>query len=121
MTHNQLGLNVEGAVEYHYDKFPPENLDYSKLANPLADASSALARFDQILKTMHNSEILLAPMRSQEAVISSRMEGTVSTLDEILQYEAEHTEGQQDITRARSETIETWLYQKALTTAQEQM
>lgn len=121
MTHDQLRFNLEDAVEYHYDKFPPGNLDYSKLANPLADASSALARFDQILKTMHNSEILLAPMRSQEAVISSRMEGTVSTLDEILQYEAEQTDGQQDITRARSETIETWLYQKALTTAQEQM
>lgn len=122
MTQYPLELKLEGAVEYHYDKFPPGNLNYSKLINPLADASSALARFDQMLKTMHNSEILLAPMRSQEAVISSRMEGTVSTLDEILQYEAEYNEGQEDIARTtRSEVIETWLYQRALTTAQQQM
>lgn len=121
MTSYQLGFNLEGAVEYHYGKFPPASLDYSKLVNPLVEASAALARYDQMLKAMHNSEILLAPMRSQEAVISSRMEGTVSTLDEILQYEADHTEGREDSSRARSEVIETWLYQRSLTTAQEQM
>jgi Fic family protein len=122
MTYFQSEFNLDGAVEYHYGKFPPVTLNYSKLLTPLADASSALARFDQMLKTMHNSEILLAPMRSQEAVISSRMEGTVSTLDEILQYEAEYTEGQEDISKTtRSEVIETWLYQRSLTAAQEQM
>lgn len=114
-------IDTTGAVEYHYNKFPPGNIDYARLVNPLVEASTALARYDQMLKAMHNSEILFAPMRNQEAVISSRMEGTVSTLDEILQYEAEHTEGQEDHTRARSEVIETWLYQKALTNAQEQM
>ncbi|NHZ93611.1 Fic family protein [Massilia sp. CCM 8733] len=121
MTPYQVGFNLEGAVEYHYGKFPPVSLDYAKVVNPLVEATSALARYDQMLKAMHNSEILLAPMRSQEAVISSRMEGTVSTLDEILQYEADHAEGQEDLSRARSEVIETWLYQRALTTAQEQM
>lgn len=121
MTSYQPGFNLEGAVEYHYGKFPPASLDYARLVNPLVEASAALARYDQMLKAMHNSEILLAPMRSQEAVISSRMEGTVSTLDEILQYEADHTEGREDSTRARSEVIETWLYQRSLTTAQEQM
>jgi hypothetical protein len=47
-----------------------------------------------MLKGMHNSEILLAPLRNQEAVISSRMEGTISTMDEILQYQAENEEGE---------------------------
>lgn len=121
MTPHELGLNLDGAVDYHYGQFPPTNLDYSKLVNPLVDASSALARYDQVLKAMHNSEILLAPMRSQEAVISSRMEGTVSTLDEILKYDADHLEGKEDTSRARSEVVETWLYQRALTAAQQQM
>ncbi len=44
----------------------------------------AVDPYDQMLKNMHNSEILLSPLRKQEAVISSRMEGTVSTMDEIL-------------------------------------
>lgn len=122
---HQLGLNLEGAAEYHYGKFPPAVLDYAALAHPLVDASAALARYDQMLKAMHNSEILLAPLRSQEAVISSRMEGTVSTMDEIFKFEADHAEEPDrdaiDSTHARSEVIETWLYQRALTTAQKQM
>jgi len=51
-------------------------------------------------------------------VISSRMEGTVSTMDEVLKYEADH--GDEDTNRAnfRSEVIETILYQRALKAAQ---
>lgn len=121
---HQLGLNLEGAVEYHYGKFPPEALDYAALVNPLVNATAALARYDQMLKSMHNSEILLAPLRSQEAVISSRMEGTVSTMDEIFKYEADHPDEKTESgepTNARSEVIETWLYQQALTSAQQKM
>src|SRR4051812_41783326 len=86
-------LNFEKAVYYHSDKFPPTAMDYAALIEPLAKATDAIARFDQMLKGMHNSEILLAPLRNQEAVISSRMEGTISTMDEILRYEADHAEG----------------------------
>ena len=83
-----MELNLEGAVDYHYDKFPPGSLDFSRFIEPLVKATDAVARYDQMLKNMYNSEILLAPLRNQEAVISSRMEGTVSTMDEILEYEA---------------------------------
>ncbi|MCK9454029.1 Fic/DOC family N-terminal domain-containing protein [Sulfurimonas sp.] len=59
---------------------------------------------------MHNSEILLAPLRNQEAVISSRMEGTVSTMDEILKYEADYSESDDSTSQTRAEVIETILY-----------
>ena len=111
-------LDFSEAVKYHYDQFPPKSLDYAKLINPIAKASDALARFDQMLKNMHNSAILLAPLRNQEAVISSRMEGTISTMDEILRYEADHEENSSKETDARSEVIETILYQRALKLAQ---
>lgn len=114
-------LNLDKAVSYHYDKFPPGKLDYSLLVHPLVKATDALARYDQMLKNMHNSEILLAPLRSQEAVISSRMEGTVSTMDEILKYEADFEENPADTTSTRSEVIETYLYQRALKSAQKAM
>ena len=77
-------LDFSTAVDYHYNRFPPVIGSYNRLIKPLSRASAALARYDQMLKGMHNSEILLAPLRSQEAVVSSRMEGTVSTLDEVL-------------------------------------
>jgi Fic family protein len=114
-------LNFDKAVRYHYNAFPPANLDYAKIVNPLARATDAIARFDQMLKNMHNSEFLLAPLRNQEAIISSRMEGTVSTMDEILMYEADHTEGEESTKNTRTEVIETIMYQRALKSAQQEI
>lgn len=111
-------LNFDQAVEYHYGKFPPGVLDYGRLVVPLGKATDAIARFDQMLKRMHNSEFLIAPLRNQEAILSSRMEGTVSTMDEILQYEADHAEDAQN-GGVRGDVIETILYQRALKIAQQ--
>ena len=116
-----MDLNLENAVDYHYGQFPPADLDYSKFVEPLIQATDAVARYDQMLKNMHNSEILLAPLRNQEAVISSRMEGTVSTMDEILKYEADHGAEDGDTTNVRSEVLETILYQRALKATQQAM
>lgn len=114
------GLNFNDAVNYHYEQFPPSQLAYKSLLTPLVKATDAIARYDQMLKNMHNSEILLAPLRSQEAVISSRMEGTVSTMDEILKYEADYDDSVPDNTvHARSDIIETFLYQRSLNSAQD--
>lgn len=57
-------MDFEHAVPYHYDKFPPANLAYTQLVNPLVKATATLARYDQMLKNMYNSEILLAPLRN---------------------------------------------------------
>lgn len=116
-----MDLNFEKAVQYHYDKFPPNNLNYSIFINQLLKATDALARFDQMLKNMHNNEILLAPLRNQEAVISSRIEGTISTMDEILQYEADEDDALTNNSDVRSDVIETILYQRALKNAQKAM
>lgn len=85
----------------------------------MAKAAGAIARFDQVLKNMHNSNILSVPLRNQEAVISSRIEGTVSTMDEILQFEADYDDdGTSASTNTRVEIIETYLYQKTLKNVQ---
>src|SRR5690554_8135161 len=105
-----MELDLESAVNYHYDQFPPSQLNYGSFVDQLIKATDATARYDQMLKNMHNSEILLAPLRNQEAVISSRMEGTISTMDEILKYEADHEGDGIKAPSARSEIIETFLY-----------
>ena len=116
-----MELNFDEAVNYHYDRFPPPNIDYGKFVEVLVNATDAVARYDQMLKNMYNSEILLAPLRNQEAVISSRIEGTVSTLEEILRYEADHDDKLEPASNVRSEVIETLLYQRALKMAQKSM
>lgn len=111
-----MEYNINNAVGYHYDHFPPTQIDYNAFIMDLVKATDALARFDQMLKNLHNTEILLAPLRNQEAVISSRIEGTISTMDEILQYEADN-DGT-DNPNTKLDIIETILYQRTLKNAQ---
>lgn len=108
--------NFDDATFYHDGKFPPANISLDKIMNTLLGATSAIARYDQMLKNMHDNEILLAPLRNQEAVISSRMEGTISTMDEILQYEADYPEEVYS-SEVRLDIIETVLYQRTLKNA----
>lgn len=112
-----MNYNIDDAVHYHYEKFPPKKLDYGIFYKELNRATEALSRFDQELKKMHNNEILLAPLRNQEAVLSSRIEGTISTMDEIMQYEA--NEGSPTENYVKQDVIETILYQRALKNAQQ--
>ena len=108
-------LDSKNSVKYHYGQFPPTTLDYASLIGPLTKAIDALARYDQMLKGLHNNNLLLAPLRSQEAVASSRIEGTISTLDDILIHEAENRKNNDGV---RPDVLETILYSTALTKAQ---
>lgn len=107
------------AVQYHYGHFPPSNLDAAQILLPLSDAVAALTRYDVMLKQMRESEILLAPLRRQEAVVSSRMEGTVTTLEEVLSLEADQTDetGGGELSY-RHEAIEVLGYSRAMRSAQ---
>ena len=105
------------AVHYHYGKFPPEALDYQKLVGPLTQAAASIARYDALLQSLPNSDLLLSPLRRREAVISSRIEGTVATLDEVLELEAQDN-ADDEKSNFRSEVLEVLAYNSALYHAQ---
>ncbi len=114
--------SLEGAVDYHYGHFPPSDMDYARLINPLRRAASAIARYDATLSGLHNKDLLLAPLRRQEAVITSRIEGTIATLDEILSFEADDADAELDPKkklRHRQEAMEVYSYVRALNHAQQ--
>ena len=113
-------LDFSRAVNYHYGGFPPQHLDYERLAPSLTAATASLARYDTSLRTLHSSELLLAPLRRREAVISSRIEGTIATLDEVLQYEAEEDPGGTEA-NYRGEVLEVFSYSRAMNHAQNLM
>ncbi len=48
-------------------------------------ANAALARYDGVLQALPNPAVLLSPITANEAVLSSRIEGTQATLEEVLQ------------------------------------
>lgn len=75
-------------VMYHTGRFPPKNIHWSELIPLLGPASAALARFDGVLAGMINPQVLLSPLTTQEAVLSSRMEGTQAEFIEVLEFEA---------------------------------
>lgn len=112
--------DLSAAVLYHTGAFPPASLDYEALLGPLEEAAASLARYDAKMSGMVNSELFLAPLRRQDAVSSSRMEGTISTIEELYRLEAEEDAGVSDPYReARNDDIETFLYSRALRNAQQ--
>ena len=115
-----MELNFDHAVSYHEGTFPPSEIEYSRIVEGLLEANDALARYDQALVHLHNRELFLAPLRNQEAVLSSRMEGTISTVDEILEYESDE-EDNKKAENVRSDILETILYRRALNYAQLEM
>ncbi|MCK5229040.1 MAG: Fic family protein [Desulfobulbaceae bacterium] len=77
------------SVKYHYGKFPPTIIDWPQLIPLIGPASAALARYDGTLSAIPNAAILLSPLTTQEAVLSSKIEGTQATMQEVLEFEAE--------------------------------
>ncbi|MCI0435133.1 MAG: Fic family protein [Gemmatimonadetes bacterium] len=67
---------------------PRQDLDWAGLLPAIGEANRAIARFDGILHGVPNAEVLLAPLATQEAVLSSRIEGTRATLTEVLRFDA---------------------------------
>jgi Fic family protein len=63
--------------------------NWEKLINKVSSASSSLAYYNGILESMINPTIFLSPLETKEAILSSRIEGTITTLDEVLKYEAD--------------------------------
>ena len=76
-------------VRYHSGHFPPQNLDLQRLLPLIGPAHAEIARYEGMLKGLPNASVLLSPLASQEAVLSSRIEGTQTTLTELLTFEAE--------------------------------
>jgi len=67
---------------------PPIRLD-AELARLLSDADRALGRLDGVGSILPNPDLFVAMYVRQEAVLSSQIEGTQSTLEDILEFEVE--------------------------------
>lgn len=74
---------------YKPENLPLQNLEWQHLISLISEANRKLARYDGILQTMPNPLLLLSPLTTQEAVLSSRIEGTQATLEEVLKFEAD--------------------------------
>jgi Fic family protein len=79
---------MTGPVRYHLGGFPPTNIDWPRLVPLIGKANAALARYDGLVAAIPNASVLLSPLVTQEAVLSSKIEGTNVTMGEVLEIEA---------------------------------
>jgi Fic family protein len=98
---------------YIPETLPIKDLNHKRLIQLVGRANAELARYDGLLQAVVNPEVLLFPLSTQEAVLSSRIEGTQATLDEVLRRDSgmpafdEKTEKDiQEIVNYRSVLIE---------------
>jgi len=76
------------AIPCHHGKFPPTGIDWERLVPLIGPATLALGDFRGLLDAVPDAWVLLSPLTTQEAVLSSRIEGTQATLGEVLEFEA---------------------------------
>ena len=99
-------------------KLPINKLDWERMLPCITQATSALAEYKGALYRLPHVEILLAPLMSQEAVLSSQIEGTQATLSEVLKFEA----GDEAVSESKRNDIQEILnYRLALQAAEERM
>lgn len=74
----------------------PPNVDYGPLVLDVSRANRAIGELNGLLNRFHNPDLLTSPLMTKEAVLSSRIEGTQATLEDVLKYDAEGRASQAD-------------------------
>ena len=96
MRAGQFVKQVEGYRAFIPAPLPPEPpLQMGEeLARLLSDADRCLGRLDGVASVLPNPDLFVAMYVRHEAVLSSQIEGTQSTLEDVLEFEAD-TRGEQ--------------------------
>ena len=79
---------LKGYRAFHPDPLPPKLNWTPKLVRALSDADQLLGRLAGEGRRLPNPHLLIRPFVQREAVFSSRIEGTQSTLGELLASDA---------------------------------
>src|ERR671910_801781 len=77
-----------GYSAYLPSELPPQPpIDLARLAPGLSAADQEIGRLDGMTRTLPNPDLFVAMYVRREAVLSSQIEGTQSTLDDVLEFE----------------------------------
>lgn len=77
---------------YEPKHLPLDSIDWPAHVTLIGQANAALARYDGMLQSVVNPAVLLSPLTTQEAVLSSRIEGTQASMEAVLEFEADSRE-----------------------------
>lgn len=76
--------------------FLPPKLDYSSIITNIVKARDVVARYDEAVKRLPNPEIIQRTFETKEAVLSSKIEGTQATFDEVLMFDAQEIKSEEN-------------------------
>lgn len=81
-------LSTTKMKPFELQTLPIQEIQWEPLIPLIGEANRALARYDGALYGVPNPEVMLSPLTTQEAVLSSKIEGTVATLSDVLKFDA---------------------------------
>jgi Fic family protein len=84
----RLVPTIGGRKAFVPNPLPPAGLDLNPLAGAIAEASQAIGELKGIGRAIANPMLLIRPLQRREAVSSSSMEGTYTTLSDLFLFEA---------------------------------
>lgn len=113
-TPGELIKNNYGCYSFVPAPLPPELPASWELTNALSRADRALSELAGIARNLPNPHLLIGPFTRQEAVLSSRIEGTQTTLSELLLFEETEFDPARTTERQRNEAVEVRNYVTAL-------
>ncbi len=73
---------------YLPNDLPVERLDRNQLLPLVGEANAELGHYNGLLYGLVSPRVMLSPLTNEEAVLSSKIEGTQATEDEVLEHEA---------------------------------
>lgn len=98
----------------------PPKVDYANLIQEIAVAHRELGTLNgALLHPVINPDLLITPLLTKEAVLSSAIEGTKATVEDVFRYEAEGAEIQDQALKADAREIVN--YRSALEEAMDQL
>lgn len=74
----------------------PPQLELGGLIKLIADAREAVARYDEAVKRLPNPALIQRAFETKEAVLSSKIEGTQATFEEVLEFDAEEVDSEEN-------------------------
>lgn len=97
---------------------PHTDVQWEPLIPLIGQANRALASYSGVLYGVPNPAVLLSPLTTQEAVLSSKIEGTQATLGDVLKFDA----GEEPQQESRRQDIQEIVnYRAALRSAEQEL
>ena len=75
-------------TQFKLKKLPVSILPDRQILTLVSEANRAIGKFNGLLQNVKNKKLFIAPLIRKEAVVSSQIEGTQATLEDVLEYEA---------------------------------